>query len=427
MQFGVFFPMQLARPWDARSEYRLFQESLEQVEAADRLGFQYCWAQEHHFLEEYSHSCAPEVFLAAASQRTTSIRLGHGVALMPSTYNHPARVAERLATLDLISGGRVEWGTGESSSRMELEGFNTNLVEKRSMWAEAVRQAALMMSMEPYPGFDGDYFTMPCRNVVPKPLQKPHPPLWVACTSRDTLKLAARLGLGALTFSFMDAREAKFWVEEYYEIFSKEAAPLGRSVNPNVAMLGGLMCHRNRQEARRLGLEGQAFFKWALAHYYRFGIHTPGRTNLWEAFCAAEREPMAGILGVGDPDEVRGHFEELEDAGVDQIILLHQAAGYRHEDIMASLQLFGNVVLPDFIVRDRVRQVEKQARLTTSIAEALDRLEPEPGVGESLAIKAYPRLWEDGGVDVNRTMPKRTVEGAAIWKMSIAGIGASGT
>src|SRR5215467_6813081 len=123
MKFGVFYEHQLPRPWDEGAELRLFQEALDQVELADKLGFDTVWEVEHHFLEEYSHSSAPEVFLAAASQRTKQIRLGHGIVQMPPAYNHPARVAERIATLDLISGGRVEFGTGESSSQVELGGF----------------------------------------------------------------------------------------------------------------------------------------------------------------------------------------------------------------------------------------------------------------------------------------------------------------
>ena len=123
MQFGIFYEHQIPRPWDERDEHKLFQDAIEQVELADRLGIDYAWEVEHHFLEEYSHSSAPEVFLAACSQRTQRIRLGHGIVLMPPAYNHPARVAERIATLDIVSNGRVEWGTGESSSRIELEGF----------------------------------------------------------------------------------------------------------------------------------------------------------------------------------------------------------------------------------------------------------------------------------------------------------------
>src|SRR5216110_4000480 len=155
MKFGIFYELQLPRPWLPGGELQLYQDALDQVELADRLGIDHAWEVEHHFLEEYSHSPAPEVFLAACSQRTKRIRLGHGIVLMPPNYNHPARVAERIATLDLVSSGRVEWGTGESSSRLELEGFGINYMEKRDMWEEAVRETARMMAMEPYPGFQG--------------------------------------------------------------------------------------------------------------------------------------------------------------------------------------------------------------------------------------------------------------------------------
>src|SRR5438067_4299385 len=140
MKFGTFYEHQLPRPWKPGDELKLFQDALDQVELADKVGIDHMWEVEHHFLEEYSHSSAPEVFLAACSQRTRNIRLGHGIVLMPPAYNHPARVAERIAMLDLVSDGRVEWGTGQSSSRIELEGFRIDPTAKREMWLEAVRE-----------------------------------------------------------------------------------------------------------------------------------------------------------------------------------------------------------------------------------------------------------------------------------------------
>src|SRR5207247_6643902 len=151
MRFGIFYEHQLPRPWEDGAELRLFQEALDQVELADLIGIDYAWEVEHHFLEEYSHSPAPEVFLAACSQRTKRIRLGHGIVLMPPKYNHPARVAERVAALDLVSNGRVEFGTGESASTMELGGFGVGFEDKRAMWTEAVEQCLNMMVMNPYP------------------------------------------------------------------------------------------------------------------------------------------------------------------------------------------------------------------------------------------------------------------------------------
>src|SRR5579862_6665254 len=164
MKLGTFYEHQLPRPWKEGSELKLFRDALDQVELADQLGIDHMWEVEHHFLEEYAHSSAPEIFLAAASQRTKQIRLGHGITLLPPGYNHPARVAERIATLDLVSGGRVEFGTGESSAELELGGFNIPRADKRDAWEEAVREAARMMTMNPYPGYRGRFFSMPHRN-----------------------------------------------------------------------------------------------------------------------------------------------------------------------------------------------------------------------------------------------------------------------
>src|SRR3989475_10305279 len=165
MKFGIFYEHQLPRPWAEGAELRLFQEALDQVELADKLGIDFAWEVEHHFLEEYAHSSAPEVFLAACSQRTKRIRLAHGIVLMPPGYNQPARVAERIATLDLVSRGRVDWGTGESASRAELEGYGANPGERRGMSRETVGQVGNMIGMDAYPGFHGQVFSMPARHV----------------------------------------------------------------------------------------------------------------------------------------------------------------------------------------------------------------------------------------------------------------------
>src|SRR5215216_6592736 len=173
MRFGLFYEHQMPRPWEEGAQERLLAEALDQVELADRLGIDYVWEVEHHFLEEYSHSSAPEVFLAAASQRTSRIRLGHGIVQIPPTVNHPARVAERIATLDLISGGRVEFGTGEGSSQLELGGFGVERRTKREQWEEALDAVTRMLVEEPFAGIDGRHVAMPPRNVLPKPKQKP--------------------------------------------------------------------------------------------------------------------------------------------------------------------------------------------------------------------------------------------------------------
>src|SRR5919204_4345058 len=166
MKFGLFYELQLPKPydhetWNPEDEHRIVKEALEQIALADSVGFDYVFEVEHHFLEEYSHSSAPEVFLAAASQRTKNIRLGHGIVLTPPPFNHPARVAERIAMLDLVSDGRVEFGSGESSSDMELGGFGVDRAAKKAMWEEGLRETIKMMTGEPYGGVQGDYVQMP--------------------------------------------------------------------------------------------------------------------------------------------------------------------------------------------------------------------------------------------------------------------------
>ena len=384
MKFGVFYEHQLPRPWQDGDEQRLLHEALEQVELADQLGYDYAWEVEHHFLEEYSHSSAPEVFLAAASQRTERIRLGHGIVQMPPKYNHPARVAERIATLDLISNGRVDFGTGESSAAVELGGFNIEHADKRPAWAEATEQCCNMMVMDPYPGFEGEYFSMPCRNVVPKPAQKPHPPLWVACSNRETIKLAARLGMGALTFAFVDPDEAAQWVDDYYRILSEECVPIGHTVNPNIAMVVGLSMHHDRDEAERRGLEGFQFFGHGLLHYYVIGQHRPGRTNVWDNFQESKEsfEGLGETLGIGTPEQVTKQLQGYAEAGVDQVMFIQQSGRNRHDHICQSLEMFAKEVMPVLKEGEDEREAAKAARLAPHIESALARRTPMAPIPE---------------------------------------------
>jgi alkanesulfonate monooxygenase SsuD/methylene tetrahydromethanopterin reductase-like flavin-dependent oxidoreductase (luciferase family) len=240
MKFGIFYEHQLPRPWGPRSEHELLQNSLDQVELADQLHYDYVWEVEHHFLEEYSHSSAPEVFLAAASQRTKHIRLGHGIIQI--TTNQPHRVAERVATLDLISGGRVELGLGEGAGPAELHPFGVRVRDKRERWEEAVKAIVPMFTKESWE-FHGTYFDFPARNVIPKPYQKPHPPLWVACSQLDTIEMAGRRGLGALAFQFLSADAAHAWVHAYYNAITKRLKKLADyEINPNMALVSFFMC-----------------------------------------------------------------------------------------------------------------------------------------------------------------------------------------
>ena len=402
MKFGIFYEHQLPKPWDDNAEQRLYDEALDQVELADQLGIDYAWEVEHHFLEEYSHSSAPEVFLAAASQRTKNIRLAHGIKLMPNMYNHPARIAEEIATLDLVSHGRVEFGTGESASRTELEGFDIDPEEKHLQWLENVEQVTNMLAMDPYPGYQGKNWSMPTRNIVPKPVQKPHPPLWVACSSRETIHLAAKLGIGALTFTFVDYDEAQHWVDDYYETFKNECVPIGHAVNPNIALLSGFSVHEDEQEALNRGIDGLRFFQFALGHFYRAGSHTPGRTDLWAEDMSKRDELVAGDRegnisssrgAIGTPQQVRDHLRHYADMGVDQTLFIQQGGNNKHEDICDSLRLFADQVMPEFHAEEAARQEKKMKELAPYIEEAFKRKEYMQPLNddEIISYEAYGR------------------------------------
>ena len=384
MKFGVFYELQLPKPWKEGDEHKLFQEALEQIVLADKLGIDHAWAVEHHFLDEYSHCSSPEVFLAAAAGMTKDIRLGHGIRQVIPNYNHPARTAEGLATLDLVSNGRVDFGIGEGATRLELGGFGIPARQKRDMAIEAAEQIANMMTMTPYPGYEGEHFSMPCRNVLPKPLQTPHPPMWMACTNRDTIKVAASLGIGALAFSFLDQEEAKAWADIYYDIIKSEACvPIGHSVNANIAIVSNFSLHHDREEAIRRGQVNFEFFGYAM-HALVAGDTVPGRTTIWadyiaqhgsagEDLIATIQRSRTHVSGIGTPDDLSNHIAEFEEAGVDQIILLQQAGNNLHSEICESLELFGAEVQPRFKPKQAAKQAAKEKDLAPYIEAALAR------------------------------------------------------
>ncbi len=397
MRFGIFYEHQLPRPWGPDSEHKLLSDALEQIELADRCGIDYVWEVEHHFLEEYSHSSAPEVFLAAASQRTRRIRLGHGIVQAPSPVNHPARIAERVATLDLVSNGRVDFGTGEASSAAELGGFGVPREDKRAMWAETLDAVTRMFAEQPFAGYDGEFVTMPPRYVLPRPLQKPHPPLWVACSRRETIHLAARSGIGALSFSFVEPEDAAHWVAEYYDLIaSEECVPRGFAVNPNVAVVLPMMLHPDEETAIGRGIDGAHFFAYSLGHFYGGGTHRVGDSNLWQSFgtdraehgfareiVQADAQPLAVRLleagmgslrgAIGTPGQVTDLIARYEAAGVDQVMFVLQAGNNRHEDICESIELFAREVLPRFADGREEKEFAKADRLAAAVDKALAR------------------------------------------------------
>lgn len=399
MRFGMLYELQLPKPWQADSEQKLVNEAIAQCVLGDKLGIDYAWSVEHHFLEEYSHCSASEVFLSAIAASTERIKIGFGIRQVISNYNHPARTAEAVGMLDLVSQGRVQLGIGEGATRLELGGFGIEAKRKRAMSLEAAREISDMMVMEPYPGYQCEDWSLPCRNVLPKPIQKPHPPMWMACTNRDTIKVAAQNGLGVLAFSFLDPEEAKTWSKIYYDtICSDECVPLGHTVNANLAMVSAFSLHADHDEASRRGEDGFRFFEYAIGALVTDDV-VPGRSQLWEKYAArkAAREAgeqvadvayggreanpnrsMARSPGIGTPAEFRSHMQGFADAGVDQVIFLQQGGNNKHEHICESLETFAREVYDDFAAGREAREAEKAERLAPYIEAALARRNTRP-------------------------------------------------
>lgn len=395
MKFGIFYELQLPRPWGPDDERMLYQNALSQVELADKLGYDYAWEVEHHFLEEYSHSPQPEVFLAAASQRTKNIRLGHGIIQLPS--NHPARVAEKVACLDLVSNGRVEFGMGEGASITELGPFDRDLETKRAVWEDAVRCIMPMFTKEGWE-YDGPYFKFPLRNVLPKPVQKPHPPLWVACSQLETIEMAGRRGIGALGFQFLSADMAHAWVHAYYNSFVKRQEKLADyQSNCNIAMVSYFMCAETDEEARRRA-EGVTFFQFSLAYYSGSKGRQradPGTVSLWDEYQAwkkanpeaAEKALRGGLIG--SPETIRKKLRRFKESKVDSIILLNQAGRNTHEHICESLELFAKEVMPEFHADIPAHEEWKRQVLAGEVElEELDTsaFKDRAGVGKGVSI-----------------------------------------
>ena len=402
MKISLFYEFPLPRPWSDDDEHKLFQDGLDEVEAADRAGFSTVWLTEHHFLEEYCHSTAPEIFLSAASQRTKDIRLGFGIMHLPPAVNHPARVAERVSTLDLISNGRVEFGTGESSSVGELGGFGIDPADKRKMWEEALEVSIRCMIEEPFTGFKGEHIEMPPRNVVPKPLQKPHPPVWVACTRPASVSMAAQKGLGALSFAYTGPGPLTERVNGYYKEFEETAVPITPQMNPNILAIGGdlsmMVAPTDEQAIERLG-KGGGFFAFGIMHYYMTGMHTPGRTGVWQRHLEEIEKDPSVVYGpdrgpIGSPATVREFLRGYEESGVDELILL--LTPRRHEETMESIELMGKEVLPEFIERAREG---RRPRRRSGMAPILEKAEARRPASNA---PAFDETYAFGGLPTGR-------------------------
>lgn len=362
MDFGLMYELGVTP--GTGTEHEVFWNALEQVAEADRLGYTHVWAVEHHFLQEYSHSAAPEVWLAAVAQHTERIRIGHGVVQVPAGFNHPVRTAERAAALDIMSNGRLEFGTGRSITKEELEGFGIPVEDSRPMWREAVELIPKIWTTDGPIEFNGKYTTIPNRAIVPKPLQKPHPPLWSAATSPPSYALAGELGMGVLGFATGITPEViGRRIGEYKEALSR-ATPVG-AINDNVATFMLTLCAESDAEARQIA-EGPfaAYLDHTMEyflHWGRGGELPPGYE--WYAEASQHSAKLAdhmkfdflidnGVVLVGTPDTICTNIKRFEDVGVTQIICGTQYPGITQDQALSSIRMFAQEVIPNFAGAD---------------------------------------------------------------------------
>lgn len=375
MKFGLLYEMQRHSPGYKVDHSALIEETLEQCILADEMGYDYLWFVEHHFLTTFSGSSAPEVMISALAKLTKRIRIGFGVVVLP--HHHPVQVAERVAMVDHLSGGRVEFGVGRSSPYEQL-GLGKDPRDTREIMDESLQVVPKIWQTEGLFSWEGKHFNVPPREILPRPLQDPHPPIWMACTQESSYELAAGHGVGVLSFGSGAPAGMKRHVDSYRENI-KSASPVGSFVNNQWANFTMGYCGDNNEKAQALGAQSIKEF---------FGPNRPytaDRKDVYEKlleawggvpdhlqanfsrFLGGEQDlggggaPRAmlgemppdllcerGVIVAGDPDSCINGVRRHEEIGVDQTLLIMQTDQIPHEKVMGSIELFGKEVIPAF-------------------------------------------------------------------------------
>jgi len=395
-KIDLLFEVEVPRPWDDGKEAARFHEALEQAVLADQMGFDTIWFVEHHFLEEAAHSSAPDALLGALTQRTSNCRLGFGVALMPGRVNHPIRVAERTAVMDILSGGRLEVGTGRSSSPYQLRAFGVDVADTREEWEEATRLLPELWTKEKFT-YHGRFFSWDDKiTVVPRPVQRPHPPMWVASTQPDTCALAGQKGLGLLMPQLGGPDGARDSIAAYKAAVAEPVDPIGQFVNDQCALFTCAFTNDDDERARVLGGDAAMWYLQCLAAIYandwageplekvpdsyRFHaeMRRKGQISGGTLGTGINRDEMGGPAAtqamidkgafcVGDPAAVTTNIERYRAAGADRLVCVMQLADLRHEDLMRSIELFGTEVIPAI----RAAEAAEEAAAQVAAAEAV--------------------------------------------------------
>src|SRR5438477_2208191 len=359
----------------------VIEETLEQCVLADEMGFDTVWLVEHHFLTSFSMSPCPEVIFGALSRMTKRIRLGFGVVILP--YHHPVRVAERVAMIDHLSGGRVEFGTGRSAPYEQI-GMGIDPRNTRAMWEESLRMIPRIWEDGLF-SWEGKFWTVPPRDVRPKPYQKPHPRMWVAALQPATYELAAELGIGVMALSVASPSYLAPHIAQY-KARVRHAKPVGKFINDQWLSATMGLCDRDDKAARELSAKSlRTFFgpdrpylkdqthlyeqlvdSWGgvpdhlRANFARYlkaegaegapAVDLSGGSGqtapaLWNQIAG---HPLVdrGVLVAGNPETCLRSIAIHEEAGVDELQFLMATETVPHEQVMSSIEMFGQHVIP---------------------------------------------------------------------------------
>jgi alkanesulfonate monooxygenase SsuD/methylene tetrahydromethanopterin reductase-like flavin-dependent oxidoreductase (luciferase family) len=341
MKFALFNQLQIPKPWRQNAEVLMYKEAIAEAVHAEAVGFDAYWQTEHHFYTEIGHSSAPEIVLAALSQRTSRLRLGLGVVVLPC--NHPYRVAEYVSTLDVVSDGRVDFGTGRGASSYHVEAFGYSPGETKAVWEESLRVICAMLLNDPFPGWQGTYYQLPPRDIIPKPVQKPHPPLWVAATSPSTFADAARLGLGVLGLVRLGVQQLIPAITAYKQAIP-HCVPVGGDINHQIAAYAICGIDKDYSVGRDIaGAAGRWYFgdNQAVLQTHRFDSQQLLRLS-------NDQLIEEGIIIGGDADSVCRGIERWMNLGLDMLLLMLGAGNTTHEQVMRALDLLGEQVIPRF-------------------------------------------------------------------------------
>jgi len=355
MEFGIFvqgYNPGFRREGDPDAEHRVLMDELELAIAADRAGFKYVWATEHHFLDEYSHLSANDVFLGYLANATERIHLGSGIFNPLPQVNHPAKVAERVAMLDHLSNGRFEFGTGRGAGSHEILGFLPGMEDlggTREIWEDVIREFPKMWMQDTYEGYEGKFWSLPPRKILPKPYVKPHPPMWYAAGNTSSYEMAARYGLGVLGFSVQSIDEME-GVLGAYKRAVVNAEPIGAYVNDNVMITSAAYVKETTDEAIASAVASNMTYLQSNVYRYHDTFPHPEWVPKWPDLIPAMDDDAAraaiGAPGfvMGDPDQALQACRDWESAGADQLVFGVGPAS--QEDSLETIRLLGEHVIP---------------------------------------------------------------------------------